>query len=62
MFDRDTLIGQLGDPYTNAVVERFGRFAFIRSELLQSIASSALNETWGKENFVLKYYLSAHVS
>lgn len=62
MFDHNTLIEQLGDPYTNAVVARFGRFAFIRDELLQNIATSALNEAWGKNNFVLKYYLSAHAS
>ncbi|MGG6268357.1 hypothetical protein ACQ4M3_19830 [Leptolyngbya sp. AN03gr2] len=62
MFERDALVAQLGDPYTNQVVARFNRFAFIRDELLENIAASALNETWGNGNFVLKYYLAVHIA
>ncbi|MEH1832105.1 MAG: DUF3825 domain-containing protein [Nostoc sp.] len=61
MFERDTLVAQLGDPYTNKVVPRFKRFAFIRDELFENIAASALNETWGNKNFVLESYLAVHV-
>jgi hypothetical protein len=61
MFDQETLISQLGDPYTNYVVARFGRFGIIRDEALQNIATSGLTEIWGNENYVLKYYLSVHI-
>ncbi|WP_272073824.1 hypothetical protein [Nodularia spumigena] len=62
MFERDALVAQLGEPYTNQVVARFNRFAFIRDELLENIVASALSETWGNDNFVLKYYLAVHVA
>ncbi len=62
MFERDALVAQLGEPYTNHVIARFNRFAFIRDELLENIVASALSETWGNDNFVLKYYLAVHVA
>lgn len=32
MFEHDALVAQLDEPYTNQVVSRFNRFAFIRDE------------------------------
>ncbi|KQM52181.1 hypothetical protein ASE80_26350 [Pseudomonas sp. Leaf15] len=62
MFDQAEMLGYLGDSYTNKIVERLNRFAFIPNELLDSLATDALTQNWGANNFVLKKYLAAHVA
>jgi hypothetical protein len=62
MFDQVEMLGYLGDSYTNKVVERLNRFAFIPNELIDSLATDALTQNWGANNFVLKKYLAAHVA
>ena len=61
MFDQDTLLSQLGNPYTNAVVERLRRFVYISPNWLSQLASMALSEQWGQRNFVLEKYLAVHI-
>ena len=55
------MLEQLGDGYTNRVVERIRRFAFFPYSVLQSLARDALNEEWGKNLFVLEKYLAVHI-
>lgn len=62
MFEQQELMQHLGDPYTNKVVERFNRFAFIPKELVDSLAGEALSQKWGNNNHVLKKYLAVHVA
>ena len=61
-FEQDELLLAWGDPYTNLVVDRLHRFAFIPNEQLDRLADTALRENWGKNNYVLKKYLAVHVA
>src|SRR6266496_1713995 len=61
MFEKEDLLEQLGDGYTNRVVERIRRFAFFPYTVLQSLARDALNEEWGNNLFVLEKYLAVHI-
>ncbi len=62
MFERDELLKQLGDPYTNKIVERLFHFAFVPTEILESIAREALSQVWGNNNYVLTKYLAVHIA
>ncbi|NWB64539.1 hypothetical protein, partial [Pseudomonas sp. F1002] len=62
MFEQQELLQQLGDPYTNKVVERFNKFAFVPKDLIDSLAVDALSQNWGADNYVLKKYLAVHVA
>lgn len=62
MFERDELLQQLGDPYTNKIVERLFHFAFVPTEILESIAREALSQVWGNNNYVLTKYLAVHIA
>ena len=62
MFEQSELLKDLGDPYTNKVVERFAKFAFVPNELIDSLAGDALSQNWGANNFVLKKYLAVQVA
>ncbi len=63
MFEQKTLEEQLGNPYTNRVVERLHRFAYIPPYLLESLAArDALKEEWGNNRFVLEKYLAVHIA
>ena len=61
MITREELMEQLGSPYTNKVVPRLHKFAFIPDKLLDKIAREALSEHWGKNHYVLEKYLAIHV-
>jgi hypothetical protein len=58
---REELLDQLGSPYTNEVVARLHRFAFVPDNMLEKLAKDALSEQWGANNFVLRKYLAVHV-
>lgn len=58
---KETLLEQLGPPYTNEVVERFHRFAYAPTKVIERLASQCLNEEWGRKLFVLQKYLAVHV-
>lgn len=61
MFTQEDLLAALGDSYTNEVVSRFHRFAFVSDGLLSRLADQALAENWGQRNYVLEKYLAVHV-
>lgn len=61
MFNQEELLAALGDPYTNQVVPRFHRFAFISDSLLHLLEKQALSEVWGPKNYVLEKYLAVQV-
>jgi len=61
MSDQQTLLDQLGDPYTNKLVARFKRFAFMPPQNLEALSKAALAEEWGPRRFVLEKYLAVHV-
>lgn len=61
MTEKETLLAQLGDAYTNKVVDRIHRFAYFPPKILQGLAHEALNEEWGAELFALRKYLAVHI-
>lgn len=61
MISQDELLEELGDPYTNKVVDRFYRLSFIPPQNLDRLAKAALSEHWGSKNYVLAKYLAVHV-
>src|ERR1043166_7685138 len=61
LMTREEVMEQLGSPYTNKVVPRLHKFAFIPDKLLDKIAREALSEHWGKNHYVLEKYLAIHV-
>jgi hypothetical protein len=61
MIEQRNLIEQLGDPYTNKVVDRLHRFAFMPPPNVDRLAKSALSEHWGAKHYVLSKYLAVHV-
>ncbi len=62
MFEQETLVGQLGNGLTNRVVERLHQFAYIPPNLLEQLASDALNEEWGNNFYALEKYLAVHIA
>jgi hypothetical protein len=62
VISQDELLAALGDQYTNRVLERLHRFAFVPNELLDKLADMALNENWGNNNYVLKKYLAVQIA
>jgi Domain of unknown function (DUF3825) len=62
MVTREELLEGLGNPYTNRVVDRFHRFAFVPRPVLERLAREALAEEWGRELFALEKYLAVHVA
>ena len=62
MFEQERLLSQLGEPFTNRVVDRLHRFAYIPPQILDSLARSALSEHWGRNNYVLSKYLAVHIA
>jgi hypothetical protein len=61
MFEQTKLLSDLGDLYTNRIVDRLNRFAFCPTEVLNRIASEALAQRWGNNNYVLKKYLAVSI-
>jgi hypothetical protein len=62
MITQDELLGQLGSPYTNKVVDRLRRLAFVPNAVIDKLSNEALNENWGTDNFVLYKYLAVNVA
>jgi hypothetical protein len=62
LIPHEDLLTALGDPFTNEVVARLRRFAFVPPQLLTAVAHTALSEVWGKENFALEKYLAVHIA
>lgn len=61
MFEQATLLQQLGNPYTNRVVDRLHQFAYIPDVVIENLANESLTEEWGNNNYVLKKYLAVHI-
>ncbi|MFB8340894.1 DUF3825 domain-containing protein [Brucella cytisi] len=61
-FTHEELLEAWGDPYTNRVVERLHRFAFIPNDHLERLADIALPENWGNNHHVLKKYLAVQIA
>jgi hypothetical protein len=61
MMVHEELISVLGDAYTNKVVPRLHRLAYIPDSVLQLLSQQALSETWGAKYFALEKYLAVHV-
>lgn len=61
MFEQEQLVAELGDPKTNRVVPRFESFAFLPHGVINSLATQALAEQWGRNNYVLTKYLAVQV-
>jgi hypothetical protein len=61
MISREELLEQLGSPYTNQVVPRLHRFAYIPDSVLDKLAKDALTEHWGTSHFVLRKYIAVHL-
>jgi len=59
---REEMVTVLGSSETNKSVERFKKLGFIPPQLVQSLASQALNEEWGQSHYALQKYLAVHVS
>ncbi|WP_082782877.1 DUF3825 domain-containing protein [Acetobacter cerevisiae] len=60
--EQGEMMQAFGDPYTNHVVSRLHRFAFIPPDLLNKLSDIALPEEWGNNKYVLKKYLAVHVA
>lgn len=58
----EEMIEALGTPYTNQAVRRFRALAHIPRAHLESLATSALNENWGNNLYVLEKYLAVHIA
>jgi len=58
MVEQSELLAHLGSALTNRPTERLRRFAFIPQPLLEGLAGEALNETWGRDTYVLMKYLA----
>ena len=61
MFTKEEFLEQLGTSYTNNVVERFRRFAYIPDVTLERLSREALTENWGRDLYVLEKYIAVHV-
>lgn len=61
MFDQNYMLDQLGNSYTNKVVERFKSFAFLPDGQIESLCKHALTENWGNSRYVLTKYLAVQV-
>lgn len=61
MVDQQQLLEQLGNPFTNRVVERLHRLIYIPEELVAQLAKEALNEEWGTDSYALEKYLAVQI-
>lgn len=61
MFKQEDLTQQLGDGFTNKVIERIHNFAFMTPGIIQQLAHDALNEEWGADLYALEKYLAVHI-
>lgn len=60
--DLETLKSDIGNPFTNRLVERLHQFAYIPPAVISQLANDALTEEWGRNNYVLSKYLAVHVA
>lgn len=61
MFEQSELIQQLGDGFTNKVVDRLHQFVYMTPVVVQQLAQDALNEEWGVNFYALEKYLAVHI-
>lgn len=61
MTTKEKLLEQLGNGYTNKVVDRLHQFIYIRDGFLQKLAKDALTEDWGTDYFALEKYLAVQI-
>ncbi|NTV67043.1 MAG: DUF3825 domain-containing protein [Chlorobaculum sp.] len=61
MFAQEELLAQLGDGYTNKVVERLRNFAYLPTGIVHQLAKDALTEEWGINEYALEKYLAVHI-
>ena len=61
MIDRETLLNQLGTPFTNRITDRLKPFARIPTKQILNLVHLTLNEEWGQDNYVLLKYLAVHI-
>lgn len=61
VFDKQSLLADLGEIDTAEVVPSLRRFAFLPDEKLSRLAGDATDENWGKNNFALEKYLAVHI-
>ena len=53
---------QIGSGYTNAVVQRLHRFAYVPPMVIEQLATEALTEQWGNDKHALKKYIAIHIA
>ncbi|MBS68050.1 MAG: hypothetical protein CMK98_06815 [Pseudomonas sp.] len=58
----EQLRNDIGDGYTNHLIDRLHKFAYIPDKILGELAEQALNENWGRNLHVLKKYLAVHIA
>jgi hypothetical protein len=61
MTTKDELLEQLGNGYTNKVVDRLHQLIYIHDGFLQKLAKDALTEDWGTDYFALEKYLAVQI-
>lgn len=61
-FEHEELLQNIGESFTNKVVERLNKFSYIPNNLIDELASEALSQNWGKNNYILKKYLAVHLA
>lgn len=62
MIEIGKLQEDLGNGYTNQVVQRLHNFAFIPRPIIESLAEQALSENWGNNYHALEKYLAVHIA
>ncbi|MEO1829546.1 MAG: hypothetical protein ABGX82_12090 [Pseudomonas sp.] len=62
MIEIEKLQSDLGNGFTNQVVQRLHKFAFIPRPIVESLAEQALSENWGNNYHALEKYMAVHVA
>ncbi len=62
MLNQEKMIDILGDSHTIGVDGRLKNLVFLPPKQIESLASLALPEKWGKNNYCLTTYLAVHVA
>lgn len=62
MIEIERLLSDLGNGFTNKVVQRLHNFAFIPRPIIENLAEQALSENWGNNYHVLEKYLAVHIA
>ena len=62
MITLEQLQADIGSSYTNQLIKRLHKFAYIPPRVLQDLAAQALSEKWGRDLHVLEKYLAVHIA